>query len=421
LRCWFKACWLPKDENRFHRTSVAQVFAFVLSALAVEAPGQSWHDAAAVLDTWAVEYIDILKKIPETVRKAPPHSPYKPGRWKGFVRSPIRTRARRLAAACNTYNGDHVDDYGDESDDNDTPPTPAPNRTTRQRVGQGNSTAPQLGGARNRPNKSIVSDQDEMEGPRIEDRPYCTQQCLLGLTYGGPIDDQCPNLQDHKKKYLRQSTFLRLIRIQLAKDRGRDADCKPLYIKGSRRALFKIRLYSHGYTLVAKWMEELDRDHLLQERTVYSQLCEVQGSYIPVCLGTVDLALPYYYDFGIYVSMLFLSWAGRPVSQYLNPENEGHILQKATAALQALHHLRFLHKDAELRNMLWDDQHGSLMLVDLERAEIRARQPLSAISPNRKRNRQGKMKLEDDFDREMRSAKGCISRCIRLSQWPKRT
>jgi tRNA A-37 threonylcarbamoyl transferase component Bud32 len=131
-------------------------------------------------------------------------------------------------------------------------------------------------------------------------------------------------------------------------------------------------------------MEELDRDHLLQERTVYSQLRKVQGGYIPVCLDTVDLALPYYYDFGIYVSMLFLSWAGRPVSQYLNPVNEGHILRKATAALQALHHLRVLHKDAELRNMLWDDQHGSLVLVDLERAGIRARQPLSAISPNRK-------------------------------------
>ena len=39
------------DNNRFHRTSVAQIFAFVLGALAAKAPGQSWHDAAAVLET----------------------------------------------------------------------------------------------------------------------------------------------------------------------------------------------------------------------------------------------------------------------------------------------------------------------------------------------------------------------------------
>ncbi|OBT67062.1 hypothetical protein VE03_04400 [Pseudogymnoascus sp. 23342-1-I1] len=68
------------DENRLHRTSVAQILAFVLGALAVKPPGQSWHDAAAGLDTWAVEYIDILKKIPETERKAPRSSPYNASR-----------------------------------------------------------------------------------------------------------------------------------------------------------------------------------------------------------------------------------------------------------------------------------------------------------------------------------------------------
>jgi hypothetical protein len=43
------------DENRFHRTSVAQVFAFFLNSLSTEAPSQVWHDTAAILDTWAVE------------------------------------------------------------------------------------------------------------------------------------------------------------------------------------------------------------------------------------------------------------------------------------------------------------------------------------------------------------------------------
>lgn len=34
------------DLNRLHRTSVAQMLAFVLGALVAELPGQSWHDAA---------------------------------------------------------------------------------------------------------------------------------------------------------------------------------------------------------------------------------------------------------------------------------------------------------------------------------------------------------------------------------------
>lgn len=72
------------DENRFHRTSVAQIAAFALSAFAANAPSQSWDDATVGLDTWAVEYIDILKKIPETIRKSLYNYAYKPGRWKGF-------------------------------------------------------------------------------------------------------------------------------------------------------------------------------------------------------------------------------------------------------------------------------------------------------------------------------------------------
>ncbi|KAH7418838.1 hypothetical protein BKA64DRAFT_565249 [Cadophora sp. MPI-SDFR-AT-0126] len=364
------------DENRFHRTSVAQISAFVLTALAAEAPGQSWHDVAAGLDTWAVEYIDILKKIPETIRKAPPQSSYKPGRWKGFSRSPIRTRSRRLAITCNS-----------------------PTRTG--------------------PNKSNSSGQDEMEPTctlRVEDRPYCSQKCLLGLAFGSTIDDQCPNLEYHQGKHLRLSTFLRLVRIQLAKDRGRDADCKPFYVKGSRGALFKIRLSSHGYTLVAKAMKQADRKHLLQEAKVYGQLRPLQGRCIPVCLGTVDLDLPYYYDYGVYDSMLFLSWAGRSLYQCLNRENQARILEKATVTLQAVHALQVLHTDAEPRNMLWDERCERLMLVDFERAEILARVPLSSITPNRKRNRQGEKKRavkSDDFEREIRSARGYISRCIR--------
>ncbi|GKU14031.1 unnamed protein product, partial [Fusarium langsethiae] len=49
------------DENRLHRTAVAQVYAFVLQAIRSPLPSQAWHNAADQLDTWAVEYDDVLR------------------------------------------------------------------------------------------------------------------------------------------------------------------------------------------------------------------------------------------------------------------------------------------------------------------------------------------------------------------------
>ena len=124
------------------------------------------------------------------------------------------------------------------------------------------------------------------------------------------LDDQCPKLGDHRGKHILPSTFLSLIRIQLANDRGGSANCQgALYIQGSRGALFEVRLSSHGYTLVAKWMKEVHRKHLLHESQVYRQLRSIQGSSIPVCLGKVDLELPYYYDTGSIIACSSL--AGR--------------------------------------------------------------------------------------------------------------
>ncbi|KAI3042158.1 hypothetical protein CBS147353_11859 [Aspergillus niger] len=66
------------DEVRLHRTAIGQVLAFTLQALAVEPPTQQWHDVAHnQLTTWKVEYLDVLREIPETFRKDPPASNYR--------------------------------------------------------------------------------------------------------------------------------------------------------------------------------------------------------------------------------------------------------------------------------------------------------------------------------------------------------
>lgn len=116
------------------------------------------------------------------------------------------------------------------------------------------------------------------------------------------------------------------------------------------------------------------------------------------------LKLPQYYDGGVYVSMLFLSWAGRSLFDFLTQENESYFAGKLDTALQALHNLWVLHEDPEPRNMLWDEQNESFMIIDLERAKISVRQPLGSITPNQKRKpRERKQEVEDDFSLESAS------------------
>lgn len=70
-------------ESRLRRTAMGQMLAFTLQALAAESPSQEWHDTAdEQLSTWNVEYLDVLRNIPETIRKSPPSSNYRSSHWK---------------------------------------------------------------------------------------------------------------------------------------------------------------------------------------------------------------------------------------------------------------------------------------------------------------------------------------------------
>ncbi|KAG7132426.1 hypothetical protein HYQ46_009485 [Verticillium longisporum] len=309
---------LDDDDNRLHRTAVAQVFAFILRALCAEPPPMSWHDAAAKLDIWAVEYDDVLRNIPETVRK------------------------------------------GKE--------LPATKRESRR------------------------------------------------STYGGPMDDDCPNFDDHGDRHIDRLEFLRLIRIQLACDRGPDANCAPLYLSGSVGALFKARLSCYGYTLVAKGVKRPDLALLRHENDLYDRVRAIQGSHVPVCLGKVDLILPCYYDGGVYEYLLFLGWAGRPLLECTSQISKTRVIDAVTAAFTELHKLRVLHHDAKPRNLLYDVNSSRLMIVDLERAEFCSRQPLGVISPNRQyRKRKRKMtqrRGKDPFARELHSVVEYVASCM---------
>ncbi|RCI13867.1 hypothetical protein L249_8268 [Ophiocordyceps polyrhachis-furcata BCC 54312] len=416
---------MDDDETRLHRTAVAQVFAFILRALRAEPLPESWFDEAEKLETWAVEYDDILRHIPETERKKgkePHFSPYKPQSWKGFQRSPIRTRSR-----CQPPDPGLGRPSDDDEDDGPPSPTPGPRRTVAKAAP---STGTGSGGGKKSErgrDKQVQSPPTTKSAPttkpNIRIRPYCSQDCLLGLAHGGPMDKNCPNADDHGQKHISRAKFLRLVRSQLATDRGCDADCAALHLTGARGSLFKVRLSSHGYTLVAKGVEEMDLDCLQHETDMYKRLRPIQGKHVPVCLGIIDLVLPYYYDSGVYVHFMFLSWGGQSVLISEDPAIKSGMDSAVGTILKAVHGLRVLHRDAEPRNIVYDESCGRFMFVDFERAEFRGRQrqPLGSVavnvaSPDGKRKRgtleeKEKQKGDDKaFARELDSAKYMASR-----------
>ncbi|KAF5247831.1 hypothetical protein FAUST_615 [Fusarium austroamericanum] len=297
------------DETRLHRTAVAQAFAFVLQAIRPPPPCQAWHDAAEHLDTWAVEYEDVLRSIPATDRKPRCETPYKAQRWKGLVCSPIRTRFRCLPP----QDGAQPPTDDSEDDDDDESPSPTPNPTVGR---SGLTTSTDVGSSEMQEHDgSAASQEGTIVRPNIQDRPYYTHECLRGLSFGGSMDEKCPNLANHA--------------------------------------------WQHAH-------------HPARD---------LEGMFVPVCLGNVHLTKPYYYDSGVYEDFMFLSYSGRPFLKHSGEVSPG-IANEILAALGRLHQHGVLHHDVEPRNVLYDKRAEGYMIVDLMMAEFHNQQPIGPINVN---------------------------------------
>ncbi|KAI1916106.1 hypothetical protein LOZ65_005339 [Ophidiomyces ophidiicola] len=401
----YAICVPNQDVRTDHRedfelTAVGQIVAFTMRALTSPPPSQAWHAAASELGIWPVEYSEVLAQTPSNKRlkdRNPLSSAYR-GKKADLPAFRMRLRSYRPF--------DHPP--RDPSPNPSPPGSPSPAHKTPSTL-KSQSVAKPRGGASQQPPRG--GKQGNKRGARvpIQDRPYCSQLCLLGLQAGGSLDPSCPNFQDHREK-INPSAFLRKVRQQLAVDRGRDADCRPLYKAGSYGALFKVRLSSHGFTLVAKGATCDNVGALMRERDVYNKLRDIQGQHVPVCLGVIELErkYPYYYDGGKYTHMLMLSWAGRSITNSLSDGNRP-VSNMVKRSFQAIHRRGVLHGDAEPRNILWNDIIKRPMIVDFGRASIR--RPLSAIPANTMRKRKlPRCKVEDEFIAESDAAQCHLDR-----------
>ena len=397
----------PTTDSYLNRTAVSQVLAFSLHAIKSVQDPQEWRERVTkTLETWEVDYEAILKEIPETPKIAGEPSPflseYVPRTYKLVVPKP--TRLLRSSNATHNDSATQKHQGTPPSSDDESAPSNTPTRPQRGPSGKQGQRGQR--GQRNKPlNGAAYSSRG---GQR---RAFCTQLCLQGLAQGGSLDRQCPNVFNHCEKGYRSDRhqlsgeeFRMLLDEQLR--RGRGNACQPLWMQGARGALFRVTLTSHGYTVVGKGTVTAFVKHLRHEAEVYRRLVTLQGTYIPICLGSIDLDEPFYYDTGVrIIHFILLSWAGKSLddSKTAIGINRQPWTSDLVRAINAIHGAGVLHRDIRMPNLLWNEETKRIMVIDFERAEIvkaqAVRQALAPISPNRKRKRaltSGAKEIEGD-------------------------
>ncbi|KAH8729292.1 hypothetical protein BGZ61DRAFT_446118 [Ilyonectria robusta] len=358
-------------ENQLHRSAVAQVLAFTLQALRAPPPPADWRDAAQRLDMWYVKFDDVLKSIPAAIipQRCATSQPL------GFVYSPIRTPfqlPRSVPLQPSLGNGYYLNNFSSTVGQFNRPPGVSI-------VSRG--IMPSIEGL----DQQVPGQASPVSRRNIHDRPFCTHKCILGLSFCGPMDDDCPNFNDHGNEHLDPDEILGLIRNQLARDHhGQGTDCVPLTIPGSVGTLFKVRLASHGYTFVAKGVQSKDIAALRHEEEIYDSIHTLQGLYVPVCIGIVDLKQPKYYGGGKFMHFLFLTYAGRPICENLESISPP-IINTVKYAFEELRERLIDHRHVKRHHILVHE--GRAMLVNFRRADLYPR-PLLPSSENGKRKRE---------------------------------
>ncbi|KAI7976015.1 hypothetical protein EIK77_000928 [Talaromyces pinophilus] len=396
-----------QSDNRLHLTAVGQLLAFTLRSLRTSPRDIAWRNwARRQLEIWEMVYDDLLDEIEE---KDIPASEYKPplSRTDYCRQSPVKTRSKSvMAIPCEPSQESRLSDHEDDADDSLDPSTPS--RAPR------NSRLPQRQATAATTRKSTRSQQSTSKG---KSRKYCTQQCLRGLRGKGPLDRKCPNASEHgtDQHQLNTAMLIKLLDQQLSAtpDPNKELGCESLHMNGKRGALFKITLWSHGYTFVGKGVPIDFIECAKREEMIYFHLRAIQGQFVPVVFGGLDLRQPFSYD-GIVmmVHLTLMSYAGRNLARQ-HDFDEAQLIAQAETSLHAIHNLGVLHSDPIPGNMIWNEEDQRVMFIDFERARYQKRIPLGTITANQKRKRVASVwdkspnKRSDSFQRElsrMRSA-----------------
>lgn len=348
-------------ETGLHRTAVAQVLAFTLRALrACRAERMSplwYHQAQQILWRWHVNADDIFNKIPPLVRKVKRDIAYEPGVWRQRIPwSVLRRRDPHLL-----WPG--FKPLFNQADFND------------------------LGFF-----KFFSTHRIDPAGLRIDQRPFCTPECLYGVERSNALDKDCPNFRYHGYGHLSLQDLLNGLREQLDDDVANEnyANCQFIRRCGLHTVLLKVRLASRGYTLLLKGVISTNVDHLCREVDMYDQLVSIQAFRVPVCLGMIRTQRKVYSrTFGKFTDFMVFGGFPEGIKPLFQCMTEGIDKQKIVDAVDEafwhLHRERVLHFDPEPRNMLYDEKMNRVIIADFDRAVydvVEGQQWLYALEKN---------------------------------------
>ena len=370
------------------QTAISQVISLCLMAFGSEQRDQRWiRNAMSKLEKYQVDYEAILHQIPPTERKLAPSSAYKGRKNPNPKKSPYFTRQRAnkdkgktpadTQTRTKTKTSCGSEEEMSKDDDHEDPDTPSKQAMSRIAGSRSKSTSKDTG-AKNESSRNTISDS------KGKQRQYCTQLCLLGLARGLPLDQTCPNILSHRihgdQHAISLQQFGELLQRQLEEDL--DHDCEPLGLQGARGALFKLTLASHGYVFVGKGTVKAFVSCLQHEGRVYGHLEKVQGTAVPVYLGSIDLIHCYYLDLGVRIlHFLLMSYGGSEIEQ-------GCHIEEARQTMKEVRNEGVEQEDFRYPNCLWNEENQRVMLIDFERATyIDCSKSSSITSPKRKKEK----------------------------------
>ncbi|PLB40420.1 uncharacterized protein BDW47DRAFT_101086 [Aspergillus candidus] len=217
---------------------------------------------------------------------------------------------------------------------------------------------------------------------------FCTQRCLLGLQTGNSLDESCPNVNHHRSGQndpSRHPFSAEDLIISLKSQVDENIDrCIPVGVCGSYGAPFKLTCTTYGYTVIGKGTTSGLWKAVSREAQAYQLLRKVQGSAVPVFLGTIDLAKIYFlHGAGQIRHMLVMGWGGESTARM---ELTPHLRREIHRSNKEVKALGIVHEDLKPDNVLWCEELGRALIIDFHRSTLRRR-------PAKQRQRSTKRRL----------------------------
>ncbi|ELR03926.1 hypothetical protein VC83_07065 [Pseudogymnoascus destructans] len=129
------------------------------------------------------------------------------------------------------------------------------------------------------------------------------------------------------------------------------------------------RLHSTSSTLVAKGVQAVYADALVREACIYSHCKNLQGIYIPVHLGNIDLVVSYPLQSLAYIKhMMLMSWAGTTLEAYIPDGIDiGNEIDRTVGKLNSA---GICNGDVRDTNLVWNEEVKGVMAIDFDLAYI---------------------------------------------------